>query len=287
MEAKMGVFYMLTSSVFFALSGYFGKLVVNTTQMNAVVTSFSRYALGAIIMIFYMLIKKKSFVANKLGPVTIRSIFNAGAVVLATLALNYTTLTNANILHLTYPVFVVILAPFITKEKPKISAYFYLILILAGSYIISNPDLSNINLGDLAAFASAIFAGLSILYLTEARKTESGSLIVLYLMVIGTFINGPLVIKDLGLIDINSVGIVLMAALFGFFGQVFTTEGYRYLDSATGSILSTSRILFATLLGFFFLSEPLNARIIIGICITMVALIGVSGYFKFPKKSLS
>ncbi|MDY0235696.1 MAG: DMT family transporter [Gudongella sp.] len=282
----MGVFYILTSSVFFVLSAYFGKLVANTTEMNAIITSFTRYSLGSVVMIIYMLTTKKSFIPNRLAPITKRAIFNSGALILSTLALNYTTLTNANILHLTYPVFVVVLAPFITKEKSRKSVYFYLIMILIGSYIISAPDLTHINFGDVLAFVSAIFAGISILYLTEARKTESGSLIVLYLMVIGTIINGPMILKDLGLIDMDSIGIVLLAAAFGFFGQVLTTEGYRYVSSAKGAMLSTSRIIFATFLGYFLLSEPLNFRIILGIVITTIALVGVSGYFNFARKSL-
>ncbi len=282
----MGVFLIITSSLFFSLGGYFGKLVVNTTEMNALITSFSRYALGAIIMAIYMLISKKSFKANKLGPITKRAIFNSGAVILSTLALNYTTLTNANILHLTYPVFVVVLAPFITREKSSKSAYFYLLLIFLGSYIISDPDFSHINLGDLAALISAVFAGLAILYLTESRKTECGSLIVFYVMVIGTFINGVLVIKDLRLITLDSIGIVLLAAISGFLGQVFITQAYKYLDSAKGAILSMSRIVFSALLGYFLLSEPLTIRILLGILITTYALFAVSGYFKNKRINL-
>lgn len=279
----MGILLITASSLFFALAGYFGKVIVNTTEMSALITSFSRYALGTIIMAIYMILKKESFIPNKLGPITKRAIFNSCSVILATVALNYTTLTNANILHLTYPVFVVILSPFVTKERSSKSAYLYLVLIFIGSYIISDPDFTHINLGDLAALLSAVFAGLSILYLTEARKTEYGPLIVLYVMLTGTIINGAMVLKDLELVGIDSIGMILSAGLFGFFGQVLITEAYKYLDSATGAMLSTSRIVFATLLGYFFLSEPLNLRIILGIIITTIALIGVSGYFKLSK----
>lgn len=282
----MGVFLIITSSLFFSLGGYFGKVVVNTTEMNALITSFSRYALGAIIMAIYMVLTKKSFIPNKLGPITKRAFFNSTAVILSTLALNYTTLTNTNVLHLTYPVFVVVLAPFVTKEKSGKSAYFYLLLILLGSYIISEPDFTHINLGDLAAFASAIFAGLAILYLTESRKTECGSLIIFYVMFLGTILNGALVIKDLGLITLDSIGIVLLAAISGFLGQVFITQAYKYLDSAKGAMLSMSRIVFSALFGYFLLSEPLTLRIMIGISITTIALIAVSGYFKHTKINL-
>lgn len=282
---SMGIFLITSASLFFSLGGYFGKVVVNTTEMNALITSFSRYALGAIVMFIYMLITKKSFIPNKIVPITKRAIFNSASVILATVALNYTTLTNANVLHLTYPVFVVILAPFVTRESSTKSAYLYLILIFIGSYIISDPDFTNVNLGDFAAFSSAIFAALGFLYLTESRKTECGTLIVFYVMTIGTVLNGLLVIRDLQLINIDSVGIVLLAALFGFLGQIFITQAYKYLDSAKGAMLSTSRIVFTALLGYFLLAESLNLRIILGITITTVALIGVSGYFKLAKNN--
>jgi drug/metabolite transporter (DMT)-like permease len=149
-----------------------------------------------------------------------------------------------------------------------------------GSYVVSDPHLESINIGDLISFASAFFAGTSILYLTQARKTESSIIIVFYLMLIGTFLNFPLVIDDLGLLSMDSAGIVLLAAGTGFLGQVFTTEGFKYVDSATGSMLSSSRMVMAAAIGYFFLAEPLNLRIVSGIILISIALFGVSGYGK-------
>ena len=179
----------------------------------------------------------------------------------------------------TYPVFVILLAPFITKEKNKKSNYIYLFMIMLGSYIVSNPSFSNINVGDTASIGSAIFSALSIFALTQARKNNEGYLIVFYVMFIGIFINLPFAYKDLSTFDINGIVPVLLSAFSGFFGQVFLTWGYKYVDSATGSLLSTSRIFMATIIGVLLLSEPLNARIIIGMILISITLIGISGYF--------
>ncbi len=275
----MGVFLMLLSSLFFTLSTFFGKLVSNYTEMDAVVTSFVRYFLGATGLGAFMFFKGISFKPVMKKPVFIRSALNASALILLTASLNYTTITNANMIHLTYPVFVFLLARFVTGEKLKPSAFIYLFLILVGSYIVSDPHLKSINIGDLIAFTSAFFAGTSILYLTEARKTESSIIILFYLMFIGTFLNFPFVVEDIGLLSLDSAGIVLLAAGTGFLGQVFTTEGFKYVGSATGSMLSSSRMVMAAMMGYFFLSEPLNLRIISGIVLISIALLGVSGYF--------
>ena len=271
---------MLLSSLFFTLSTYFGKLVSNYTEMDAVITSFVRNFLGVLGIGLFMYLKGISFKPVKKKPLYIRSALNSLAFILLTGSLNFTTITNANMINLTYPVFVFLLARFITGEVLKPSAFVYLFLILVGSYIVSDPHLKSFNIGDLIAFGSAFFTGTSILYLTETRKTESTVIIVFYLMIFGLFLNFPLVINDIGLLSMDSIGIVLLAAAASFLGQAFTTLGFKYVDSATGSMLSSSRMLMAALIGFFFLSEPLNFRIVMGIILISIALVGVSGYYK-------
>lgn len=271
---------MLLSSLFFTLSTYFGKLVSNYTEMDAVITSFVRNFLGVLGIGLFMYLKGISFKPVKKKPLYIRSALNSLAFILLTGSLNFTTITNANMINLTYPVFVFLLARFITGEVLKPSAFVYLFLILVGSYIVSDPHLKSFNIGDLIAFGSAFFTGTSILYLTETRKTESTVIIVFYLMLFGLFLNFPLVINDIGLLSMDSIGIVLFAAGASFLGQAFTTLGFKYVDSATGSMLSSSRMLMAALIGFFFLSEPLNFRIVMGIILISIALVGVSGYYK-------
>ncbi len=275
----MGVALILVSAVFFAASSYFGKVVINTTEMTAIVTSFFRFVLGTVIMCIYMLYTKKSFRPVKIKLVFFRAIFNCLAVILLTWSLQYTTITNANMLNMTYPVFVILLAPFITKETSSKSTYLYLFMIMLGSYIVSNPSFAKINMGDAIAAVSAIAAAAAVLFLTEARKHNEGHIIVFYVMFIGSFINLPFAYHDLIMLRSNGLGPVLLSALSGFLGQVFITWGYKYVDSATGALVSTSRIIMSAAIGVIFLSEPLNLRIIAGIILITSALARISGFF--------
>ncbi|MDF2590780.1 MAG: putative secreted protein [Clostridia bacterium] len=282
----MGLVLVLISSLFFVVSSYFGKVVTNTTDMTAIITSFSRFVLGAIFMLTYILLTKKSFKPKKMRLIVARSMFNCIALMLFSWALQYTTLTNVNMLHMTYPVFVILLVPFISKGRNKKSTYVYLSVVTLGTYLVSNPSFASINTGDAIALASAVVAAVAIIYLKEASKYNEGYLIVFYVMLIGTFFNLPFAYRDLASFELQGLIPVLLSALLGFLGQVFLTWGYKYVDAATGSMVSTSRIALAAVIGYFFLSEPLNLRIIIGIALITASLIGISGFFDKKRKEV-
>lgn len=276
---NLGLILILISSLCFVISSYFGKVVTNTTEMTAIVTSFSRFVLGTIIMLVYIVFAQKSFKPTRMRLIFARSIFNCIALMLFSWALQYTTITNVNMLHMTYPVFVVLMIPFITKEKNKISTFAYLAVIMLGTYLVSNPSFAGINAGDIIALTSAVVAAAAVIFLKEASKYNEGYIIVFYVMLIGTFFNLPFAYRDLAAFDLHGLIPVILSALLGFLGQVFLTWGYRYVDSATGAMLSTSRIPLAAVIGYILLSEPLNFRIIIGIILISASLIGISGFF--------
>ena len=239
----MGILLILLSAFSFTISSYFGKIVTNTTSMSGVVTSFSRFLLGSILMFFYILYKRKSFKSPDIKPIILRGIFNSISIIMFSAAFQYTTITNINMLHMTYPVFVILLAPYFTKEKIKKSTYFYLIAIMTGSYIVANPSFGNVNVGDFLALLSAVIGAFSIMYLKKSREHNEGYLIIFYVMLVGTFINIPFAYKDLLNFEIEGIVPVILAALTGFLGQIFITWGYKFVDSATGSLTSTSRIV--------------------------------------------
>ncbi len=278
--SNMGFIILLFSGIFFSFSSYFTKIVTNMTSMSGVITSFSRYLLGAIIMFIYIIASKKTFKSNDFKPVIQRAVYNSLSIVLFSAALGYTTMTNANLLKQTYPVFVVLLVPLMLKEeKIKKSTYLYLVLIMAGSYIVADPSFGNINKGDLLSIIASVIAGISIIYLKKARVNNEGYLIVFYVMLIGTLVNIPFALNDLLNFEVDALHFVIISAILGGLGQVFLTWGFKYVDSATGSLISSSRIVISTLMGIVLLNEPFNSRIIIGMMLILGSLVGLSGYF--------
>lgn len=254
------------------------------SDMSGVINSFSRFFIGTILMLTYILISKKSFKLKDKKPVLIRAIFNTSAIVLLSIATKYTTITNANLLHMTFPVFVILFTPYVLKEKIDKRNYIFLISSLLGSYIITNPNFSSINKGDALAFLSSILASISILALTLSRRENEGYIIVFYVMLIGTLINIPLAYKTIITFDMSAFTPVFLGGLCGVIGQVLLTEGYKYVDSSTGSLVSSSRIIITTIIGSLFLGEHISLRILLGMTLVMISLIGVSGFFDSKKK---
>jgi drug/metabolite transporter (DMT)-like permease len=52
--------------------------------------------------------------------------------------------------------------------------------------------------------------------------------------------------------------------------------GYKNVTAKAGSMVSSSRIIFAALMGFFFFSESFSLRIILGGLMIITSIIGVS-----------
>lgn len=275
----MGVFLILLSSLSFALSSYFGKVVTNTTNMSGVVTSFSRFFLGAIIMGIYILLTKKSFKAPDIKPIGLRALYNSFAIILFSASFGYTTVTNTNMLHMSYPIFVILFSPYFTKEVVDKKNYLYLLIIMTGSYIVANPKFGNINIGDLMALGSATIAAFSILSLKKAARNNESYIIIFYVMLLGTIINIPFAFKDLLAFEMVGIVPVFIGALLGVLGQVFITLGYKYVDSSTGALVASSRTVLGAIIGALFLGEVITMRVLIGMILITGSLVALSGFF--------
>lgn len=284
-----GVIYVLLSSLLFALSTVFAKLVHSTSSVPAVEITFFRFFAGFITSLVYVLSYKKSLKPGNIRYITYRAIYNTGAVILFFIGIQYTTVSKANLLNLTSPVFIFLLAPFLNRESVSPVYYLYLVISMIGIYMVLLPDssaltLSSINMGDMASLASGLVAAFALMYLREARKYDPTYIILFYLMLIGSFINLVFVIP----VWVTPRGIsALYLALSTFCavaGQYTVTEGYRYLSAAAGSIISSSRLVFAVGLGVVMFNDPLSERIIIGSCLVLLSLAGVSGAWESLRK---
>ncbi len=283
-DSSKGIILILLSALCFAASSAFGKLVTMNSDLSGMINSFSRFLLGAIVMFFYIIFTKKSFRPKKFKYIINRSLTNCLSIMLFSLGFQFTTVTNANMLQMTYPVFVMILAPIIYKDKIKNFSYLYLTVIMIGCYLVAFPDFSSINIGDFLSIISAILAGFSVLSLKEASKYDEGYIIIFYVMLFATLINFPFIIKDLMIPEAKVMFNVILSAITGVLGQVFITLGYKYVDNATGAMVSASRIIIAAILGIIFFSDPINFRVIFGGLLITLSLVGVSGYLDRYKK---
>lgn len=143
------------------------------------------------------------------------------------------------------------------------SAILFLLIAMTGIYLVIFPDFSNVNKGDLIGLLSGIIAAFAIIWLSMAREYDSTVLIVFYLMAIGTVCNAIMMAPVFVMPKASELPFLLASGAAGLAGQIFLTMGYKNVSAKAGSMVSSSRIIFAAALGFFFFSEALSLRIIL------------------------
>ncbi len=280
-----GVLFILASELWFSLASFFTKLAWSTGAIPGAETSFFRFLLGFVVAGIVLWKKGTGFKPVRPDLVVMRGVFNSTALVVFALALQGTLLSKANTLNMTYPIFVFLIAPFITGKQAKPMAWVLVAAAMGGTWMILQPDWSaGVNYYDLLGLLSGIIAAFGVTSLDLARRHDSTFMILFYMMGVGTIIS-----FGTWMIQIPWVGSSLPggpgfwpmigAAIFGVLGQIFITYGYGYVDARKGSILSSSRILFSTVLGILFFQEQLGVLAWLGIGV-VTAAIAFTGWVK-------
>jgi drug/metabolite transporter (DMT)-like permease len=278
-----GIIFLLLSELCFTISTIFSKLLTNTSNVSALEVTFSRFLLGFLVISAAVYKNSTSLLAYKLSLLIWRGVLNTVAVILFFLASQYTTITNTHMLNMTYPFFIFLFSPLFFKTE-KISLYLYLILITAliGIWLVINPHWTSINKGDVFGLLSGIISAFAIITLNMARKNDSTIVILFYLMAIGTVLNGLAMLPVFVWPQRGEWLLLLASASVGVLGQIFITYGYKYITARAGGLISTSRILYAVILGVLVFSEELTLRIATGGVLIMLSIIAVS-FFNQPK----
>lgn len=281
---KKGLICILISAFSFAVATAFAKLITTISDIPAIEVTFFRFFMGFLLAAYLVKKDKISLYPHKKRYIVGRSIFNVLAVVLFYIGIENTSLSNANMLNMTYPIFVFLVAPIINKESIQRRLYLYLFLTLVAVVLIAFPDFSQIKKGDLFAFGSAIVAGFAISNLREARKYDSSGLILFYMMGFGTILT---FLATLSILVVPNFRLLLLLVISGFFsvlGQYTLTIGYGGVDAAPGSIASATRIIWAILIGVIFFYDEIGFRSLVGILLIVFSIIGLSGGWKWLKE---
>jgi drug/metabolite transporter (DMT)-like permease len=272
-----GIGFLLFAALSFSFSTVFGKFITLQSEISAFEITFFRFLLGLFIMLVYVAIQKKSLRPHKRHYVLLRAVSNFGVVIFLFLGVQSTTITKANMLNMTYPMFVFVIAPFINREKAKFFNYLFLLITMVGVYLITFPDFSRVNFGDLYALVSGIFGGFAVSILRESRKYDETYLIMFYLNAIGSVMSLIIIAPSFILPGPKMMVYLILSGLTGLSGQLFSTLGFRYLDAPTGALITASRIMFAGSLGVSIFADPLTLKILLGGGCIVLSLVGVSG----------
>jgi drug/metabolite transporter (DMT)-like permease len=277
-----GALLLGVAALFFALTTVFAKLVGQQSEVGGVASAFFRYLVGFVAITALAARKQVRPVPNSWTWTLLRALLNIAASVFFFLAVEFTTITNANLLNLTSPVFIFLLAPFMPgyQRRPGVD-YLFLALTMIGAWLVVVPSFDQVNLGDLYGLASGVLGGIAITMLYQARRYDNAIVILFYQMGLGTLLTMAWGLTP----DLMHASAEVWLLLFGVgvcgaLAQFLLTEGYHFIDTQRGSIISSSQILFAAVMGVLLFGDPVTWRTSLGGLSILLSLVGISGVWR-------
>jgi len=216
---------------------------------------FARFLLRFIVVCTTMAIARQPLRPVRWHYLIGRTVFNCIAVFCFFKAVSVTTVAQANILNMTYPLFIAIFTWFWLREQRDPAAMVLVVAAFAGVWLVLSPGGMGFSSDSLWGILSGLTASAAIVYLDLSRQYHDthtilfvmfglGGILILILFHEHVFMPGPL----------EAVYLLLCAAA-GVAGQYLLTLGFRFVTAVEGGIISSTRILLAALLGPLLVSD--------------------------------
>ncbi len=269
---KLKGYYQIISCFFFSLLGYQIKLELLTNSIENIVFYRSFFGTVILLIFFFFNIKeslKKDINSNNFFLHILRSIFGVLAMYFGYNSLNYLTLSQASTISFTKVFFSSILAFMIFKEKISYLVCFLLIIGFIGVILISEPQNFNNNIGLYMGLLSAFCVSGGIISISYLSKHENTKKILLYHSFLSSIIFFCL-FKETITFNFYNIQNYLMITVTAIIGQYFNTESYKDNPTNKVMILSYSRIIFSTALGFFLMNENFSFSNFLGVLIIIL-----------------
>ncbi len=284
---KKAISFIIISTVFFALMGFFVKLAVD---VPAIQKAFYRNLIGLIFM-FFILMKKvqtkkreniDSSIANIFIPkekklLFFRSLFGTVGIILTFYTIDNMMLADSTILTRTSPFFTVIAASLFLGEKLSKRVGVAMIISFVGILFVVKPTFDIVILPYIVGIIASALAGIAYTFLRVlGTKGEDSDIIVFYFSLFATVTLLPLTLyiyKDMNLIESLYV---LLAAISALVAQIFLTRAYRLAKANDISMYLNLQVIFTAILGIIFFNEVPDMLSILG----YILIIG-SSYWAF------
>ena len=257
--------YVLLAVLLWSTGGLFIKL----TTLDPFAVNCGRSLFAAIVVAVFTY--KKGL---KLDAFTLfTSILYAGTLSCFVYATKNTTAANAIFLQYTAPIYILILSPFVLKEKFRISDLFTVALCLGGMslFFVDNRDSStapNVFLGNIVALISGVFFGLYILFLRHPKSLRHnpavsvfyGNLLVVLVMLPILASSPPAAVSGMDIAALLFLGIFQIGVSY----MLFTTGIAAGVRSMDASIIGFIEPLFNPFWVFLFLGETPSLIAVLG-----------------------
>jgi len=271
---------VLGLAVMQSLARYLGPSVSSWTK------TFYRSLFTVVFILVWMLIRKEKIRFNNRPLLLMRGMAGAISITFFFWTIDLIGLLTATLYLYVYPVFAILFAVLLFKERFSLWILIPLGAAIAGLYLIVNPSFEDFSFGHGIGLTTALLGGVARAALRQLRKSDSPSNIVILFMSLGVVLSGIGVTLMPGQswrfvpsanLNIPTIWILLVAiALFSALSHILVTVAYRSLSTAVASIMTMLILPITAVIAVFYFREALTVYKIVGGLLITAAGIGVS-----------
>ena len=252
----VGWFAVFGSAFFF----YLATLIIRWAAPHVAIESayfvFARLLLGFIVVSATMILQKQRIKPQKYHYLIGRTVANTIAVFCFYTAVEMGSVAEANILNMTYPLFVAVFAWFFLRGQRDLLSLLIVAVAFVGVWLVLSPGDINPGLKNLWGLSSGVTAAAAIIYLNISRRYHDSQTILFFMFGLGTVLMLIFFRDAIFMPNFEELFFLLSCSIAGVLGQYLITYGFLYVTAVEGSIISSSRILLAALLGPILVADP-------------------------------
>lgn len=247
---------VLGSAFFFYLATLIIRWSAASVEISSAYFVFARFLLGFLVVAGTMLLQKQPVKPHNHHYLIGRAASNTAAVFCFYKAVEVGSVAQANILNMTYPLFVALFSWFFLRGQRDPRAFAVVLIAFAGIWLVLTPGAMPLGAGSVWGLASGITAAAAIIYLNLSRQCHDSQTILLYMFGLGMLFMLIFFYDVIFLPNGTELLFLLACSVTGVLGQYLLTYGFLFVTAVEGSILSSSRILMAALLGPLLVADP-------------------------------
>lgn len=196
-----------------------------------------------------------AFRTTKLHLHAIRGVLNSTSMMMFFTALAITPLAEATALSYTAPLFMTIGAVLVLHEKIHARRMVALAIGFLGALIVLRPGMVPIGLGPVLVIASTVLWAGSMLDIKILARTDSSLTIATYMTVFLMPITLVAALFVWQWPTWEQLGIMFLLGACGSAGHMLFTEAFRHGDTTALMPLDFTKLIWASIIGFFFFGQ--------------------------------
>jgi drug/metabolite transporter (DMT)-like permease len=277
-HSSRGIALKLCATFAFSVQYVMLKLA-GAVPVGEVVFFRAFFALAPLLVLSHYTVGLKAMVRTAHpGLHLVRSAIGSSSMFLGFAALQMLPLADITAFGFVQPIFAVILAALMLKEKVGPYRGFAVVVAFAGVVLMVQPHggfgglvSGGLSAGAALSLSGALCSAFVVIFIRQMSATEKGETIVFYFMSFCAALGALTMLRWRVPLSPEAAMWLILGGICGGFGQITMTFSYRYAEPSLLAPFDYTAMIWAVIFGYFVFAEIPKAMVVGGAAIVIAA----------------